>query len=92
MAEEVLLNGVNSSYEKLYRALSQLGIQTVSHSTVRYIETPKTDDESEEQICWGREFEMVGAAKENDLRSISDRISGTMRRFLLEDLRDLGGI
>ena len=26
---------------------------------------------------------MVGAAKENDLRPISDRISGKMRRFLL---------
>ena len=35
---------------------------------------------------------MVGAAKENYLRPISDRISGTMRRFLLEDLRDRGGI
>ena len=35
---------------------------------------------------------MVGAAKENDLRPISDRTSGTMRRFLLEDLRDLGRI
>ena len=35
---------------------------------------------------------MVGAVKENDLRLISDRISGTMRRFLLEDLRDRGGI
>ena len=35
---------------------------------------------------------MVGAAKENDLRPICDRISGTMRRFLLEDLRDRGGI
>ena len=35
---------------------------------------------------------MVGAAKENDLWPISDRISGTMRRFLLEDLRDRGGI
>ena len=34
---------------------------------------------------------MVGAAKENDLRPISDQISGTMRRFLLEDLRDRGG-
>ena len=34
---------------------------------------------------------MVGAAKENDLRPISDRISGTMRRFLLEDLRGRGG-
>ena len=34
---------------------------------------------------------MVGAAKENDLRPISDRISGTMRIFLLEDLRDRGG-
>ena len=29
---------------------------------------------------------MVGAVKEKDLRPISDRISGTMRRFLLEDL------
>ena len=34
----------------------------------------------------------LGAAKENDLQPISDRISGTMRRFLLEDLRDRGGI
>ena len=34
---------------------------------------------------------MVGAAKENDLRPISDRISGTMRRFL-EDLKDRGGM
>ena len=33
----------------------------------------------------------VSAAKENDLRPVSDRISGTMRRFLLEDLRDHGG-
>ena len=31
---------------------------------------------------------MEGEAKENDLRLISDRISGTIRRFLLEDLRD----
>ena len=35
---------------------------------------------------------MVGAAKENNLQPISDRISGTMRRFLLEDLRDRAGI
>ena len=35
---------------------------------------------------------MVGAAKENDLRPLSDQISGTMWRFLLEDLRDRGGI
>ena len=36
---------------------------------------------------------MVGEAKENDdLRPISDQISGTMRRFLLEDLRDRGGM
>ena len=35
---------------------------------------------------------MVGAAKENDLRPIYDWISGTMRRFLLEDLRDRGEI
>ena len=34
---------------------------------------------------------MVGATKENDLRPISARISGTMRIFLLEDLRDRGG-
>ena len=33
------------------------------------------------------EVQMVGAAKGKDLRPISDRISGTMRRFLLEDLR-----
>ena len=31
---------------------------------------------------------MEGEAKENDLRPISFRISGTIRRFLLEDLRD----
>ena len=49
-------------------------------------------NESEEQICWGREFQMEGEAKENDLRPISDRISGTIRRFLLEDLRDRGGM
>ena len=35
---------------------------------------------------------MAGAAKEKDLWSISDRISSTMRRFLLEDLRDRGGL
>ena len=35
---------------------------------------------------------MGGEAKENDLRPISDRISGTIRRFLLEDLRDRGGM
>ena len=35
---------------------------------------------------------MEGEAKENDLRPISDRISGTIRRFLLEDLRDRGGM
>ena len=34
----------------------------------------KQDNESEEQICWGREFQMAGAAKEKDLRPISDRI------------------
>ena len=32
---------------------------------------------------------MAGAAKEKDLRPISDRISGTMRRFLLEDLIEI---
>ena len=47
----------------------------------------KADYESEEG-----EFQMEGEAKENDLRPISDRISGTMRRFLLEDLRDRGGM
>ena len=31
---------------------------------------------------------MVGAAEEKYLRPIPDRISGTIRRFLLEDLRD----
>ena len=35
---------------------------------------------------------MDGEAKKNDLRPISDRISGTERRFLLEDLRDRGGM
>ena len=35
---------------------------------------------------------MEGEAKENDLQPISDLISGTMRRFLLEDLRDHGGM
>ena len=35
---------------------------------------------------------MEGEAKENDLRPISDRMSGTIRRFLLEDLRDRGGM
>ena len=35
---------------------------------------------------------MEGEVKENDLRPISDRISGTIRRFLLEDLRDRGGM
>ena len=29
---------------------------------------------------------MEGEAKENDLRPISDRISGTIRRFLLEEM------
>ena len=52
----------------------------------------KADNESEERICWGREFQMEGEAKENDLWPISDQISGTMRRFLLEDLRDRGGM
>jgi hypothetical protein len=52
----------------------------------------KAGNESEERICWGREFQMEVEAKENDLRPISDRISGTIRRFLLEDLRDLGGM
>ena len=35
---------------------------------------------------------MEGEANENDLQPISDRISGTMRKFLLEDLRDRGGV
>ena len=52
----------------------------------------KADNESERRICWGREFQMEGEAKENDLRPISDRISGTIRRFLLEDLRNRGGM
>ena len=34
----------------------------------------------------------IGAAKENDLRPISNRISGTMKRFLLKNVRDRGGI
>ena len=29
----------------------------------------KADNESEEQICWGREFQMEGEAKENDLQT-----------------------
>ena len=33
---------------------------------------------------------MEGEAKKNDLRLISDRISGTIRRFLLEDLKHRG--
>ena len=32
----------------------------------------KAGNESEERICWGREFQMEGEAKENDLRPISD--------------------
>ena len=35
---------------------------------------------------------MVGVAKEKDLRPTSDRISGTKRRFLLENLRDRRGM
>ena len=35
---------------------------------------------------------MEGEAKEIDLRPISDWISGTIRRFLLEDLRNRGGM
>ena len=35
---------------------------------------------------------MEGEAKENDLQPISDWISGNMRRFLLEDLRDRKGM
>ena len=31
---------------------------------------------------------MEGEAKKNEQRPISDRISGTIRRFLLEDLRE----
>ena len=34
---------------------------------------------------------MEGEAKENDLRPISDRISGTIRRFLLDESRG-GGV
>ena len=47
----------------------------------------KADNESEERKCWGREFQTASStAKEKDLR-----ISGTMRRILLEHLRELGG-
>ena len=52
----------------------------------------KADNESEERMCGGREFQMEGEAQENDLRPIPDRISGTMRRLLLEDPRDRGGM
>ena len=57
-----------------------------------WVDHGKAGNESAERICWGREFQMEGKAKENDLRPISDRISGTIRRFLLEDLRDRGGM
>ena len=40
----------------------------------------------------GENSKWKGEAKENDLRPFSDRISGTIRRFLLEDLRDRGGM
>ena len=35
---------------------------------------------------------MAGAAKKKDLHPISDQILGLMRRFLLKDLKDLGGV
>ena len=50
----------------------------------------KVDNESEKQKCWGREFQSASTAKEKYLRSIPDRISGTMRRILWERLRELG--
>ena len=40
----------------------------------------------------GREFQMDGAAKENERWPFSDRTSGTMRRSLSKDLRFLFGI
>ena len=43
----------------------------------------KAGNESEERICWGREFQMEGEAKENDLRPICDRISGTNKKILV---------
>ena len=51
----------------------------------------KADNESEERKCWGREFQSASTAKEKDLRSIPNRISGTMMRILFEHLRELGG-
>ena len=52
----------------------------------------KADNDSEKRKCWGGEFQSASTAKDKDLRSIPDRISGTMRRILLEHLRELGGI
>ena len=40
--------------------------------------------------AWEESFQTAIKAKEKDLRSIPDRKSGRMRRFLLDDLRDLG--
>ena len=40
----------------------------------------------------GREFQMDGAANENERRPFADRISGTVRRNLSRDLRFLVGI
>ena len=39
----------------------------------------------------GREFQTVGAAKENDLRPVALSMRGTVRRLVLEDLSDLVG-
>ena len=42
------------------------------------------------RIEYVEEESSEGAAEEKDLWPISDRTSGTMRRFLLDDLRDRG--
>ena len=54
----------------------------------------KADNETDERKVsfWGRQFKMAGVAKDKDLRPISERILGTMRRFLLEDLEDIVGV
>ena len=54
-------------------------------------EPRKADNKSEKRKCWRRGFQSASKAKEKNLRSIPDQISGTMRRILLELLRELGG-
>ena len=40
----------------------------------------------------GREFQMDGAANENERRPFADRISGIVRRSLSRDLKFLVGV